>query len=85
MNTDERYFQTKKAFQELSGEALKKRLAEIYTPEVIAEMAEQEQKYVDPAKRDELRRELNREHVKARRDKTRKKEYGPRSTRRDKS
>lgn len=81
MNSEERYFATKKAFQTLSGEPLKKRLAEIYTPEIIVELAEQEQKYVDPVKRDILRKELNREYAKNRRDKTRQKNYGPRTTR----
>jgi hypothetical protein len=86
MDNEERYFETKKAFQTLTGEALKKRLSEIYTPEVIAEVFEQEQRYVDPAKRDELRRELNRQFVKKQyRDPKRKKDYGERSTRIDKS
>ena len=81
MNDEERYFAAKQAMQTLSGEELKKRLSEIYTPDVIAEMAAQEKLYLSPERKEQIRRELNREAAKQRRDRARKKEYGARSTR----
>ena len=80
-NSDERYFATKAAMMELSGNALKTRLSEIYTPDVLVQMNEIERKYLSPEKKEELRLELNRDHAKKRRDKDRQKKYGKRSTR----
>lgn len=81
MNDEERYLATKQALQTLSGDELKKRLCEIYTPDVIAEMAAQEKLYLSPERKEQIRRELNRQTAKQRRDKTREKDYGARSTR----
>jgi hypothetical protein len=92
MTPDEIYFASKDAFKTLEGEAIKKRLAEIYTPEVQKRMDEKEKtmthlsveeiaQKLDPEDTDKLRRELNKDYAKQRRDKSRKNDYSPRSTR----